>query len=82
MIKSHVQNAIATSFIGMLYGPIFPACLAMANDILPAEVHMVAMALMYVQFDALSRKIRFSLNLFVVLLSLVLEEVSKLSRPE
>ncbi|KAF8168312.1 major facilitator superfamily domain-containing protein [Crassisporium funariophilum] len=44
-IKSDIQNAVYTSMIGVLYGPIFPACLSMANDILPAEVHMVVMAL-------------------------------------
>ena len=47
-IKSGIQNAVSASLIGVLYGPIFPACLSMANDILPEEVHMVAMALMYV----------------------------------
>ncbi|KAJ3498028.1 hypothetical protein NLJ89_g10274 [Agrocybe chaxingu] len=44
-IKSNIQNAVSTSLIGVLYGPIFPACLSMANDILPEEVHMAAMAL-------------------------------------
>lgn len=47
LVKSNVENAAATSLIGLLYGPIFPACLSMANDVLPAEVHMVAMALMW-----------------------------------
>ena len=46
LLKSATQDAIYTSLIGMFYGPVFPAALGMANDILPGEVHMVAMALM------------------------------------
>ncbi|KAF8203265.1 MFS general substrate transporter [Pholiota molesta] len=45
LVKSTVENAVATSLIGLLYGPIFPGCLSMATEVLPAEVHMVAMAL-------------------------------------
>ena len=45
-LKSATQDAIYTGLIGLFYGPIFPAALGMANDILPGEVHMVAMALM------------------------------------
>ncbi|KAF8887929.1 major facilitator superfamily domain-containing protein [Gymnopilus junonius] len=45
LVKSNIENAVATSLIGVLYGPVFPACLSMANDILPADVHMVAMSL-------------------------------------
>jgi fucose permease len=45
-LKSPTQDAIYTSLIGLFYGPVFPAALGMANDILPDEVHMVAMALM------------------------------------
>lgn len=45
-LKSATQDAIYTGFIGLFYGPVFPAALGMANDILPGEVHMVAMALM------------------------------------
>lgn len=45
IIKSNVQNSIATAFIGLFYGPIFPGVLGMVNDVLPGEVHMVAMAL-------------------------------------
>lgn len=48
IVKSSVGNAVAASIIGALYGPIFPACLSMANDILPPHVHMVSMALMWV----------------------------------
>lgn len=46
VVQSHVQNSVAAGFIGLFYGPIFPAALAMANDILPEEVHMNVMALM------------------------------------
>jgi hypothetical protein len=45
-LKSATQDGIYTSFIGLFYGPVFPAALGMANDILPGEVHMVVMALM------------------------------------
>ncbi|KAF9557866.1 MFS general substrate transporter [Agrocybe pediades] len=45
LVNSYVENAIATGMIGVLYGPVFPACLTMATDILPAEVLMVSMAL-------------------------------------
>ena len=45
-LKSAAQDAIYTGLIGLFYGPVFPAALGMANDILPGEVHMVAMALM------------------------------------
>jgi fucose permease len=44
-LKSATQDAIYTSLIGLFYGPVFPAALGMANDVLPDEVHMVAMAL-------------------------------------
>lgn len=46
LVKSSIENAIATSLTGVFYGPVFPACLSMANDILPDDVHMVAMSLM------------------------------------
>ena len=48
LVRSAAENAGAASFIGLLYGPIFPGCLGLATDVLPATVHMVAMALMYV----------------------------------
>lgn len=46
VVHSYTQNSIAAGFIGLFYGPVFPAALAMANDVLPEEVHMVVMALM------------------------------------
>ncbi|KAF8898373.1 major facilitator superfamily domain-containing protein [Infundibulicybe gibba] len=44
-VNSNIENAFSTSIIGLLYGPIFPACLDLATSILPPDVHMVAMAL-------------------------------------
>lgn len=43
-VNSNAQNAFATSVIGVVYGPVFPACLSLANDILPSEVRLVSMA--------------------------------------
>ncbi|KAF5355973.1 hypothetical protein D9756_004247 [Leucocoprinus leucothites] len=57
VVKSNVQNSVATAFIGLFYGPVFPGALGMANDVLPEEVHMVSMALMYVQSPFLLRGI-------------------------
>ncbi|TFK41367.1 major facilitator superfamily domain-containing protein [Crucibulum laeve] len=45
LINSIFANALFASIIGLMCGPVFPACLAIANAILPAEVHMVSMAL-------------------------------------
>ena len=50
IVRSNVQNSIATAFIGLFYGPIFPGVLGMVNDVLPGEVHMVAMALTWALF--------------------------------
>ncbi|CAA7264720.1 unnamed protein product [Cyclocybe aegerita] len=44
-VNSNVQNAFATGVIGLVFGPVFPAILTLANDILPSEVRMVSMAL-------------------------------------
>ncbi|KAF8168311.1 major facilitator superfamily domain-containing protein [Crassisporium funariophilum] len=44
-VNSNIQNAFSTSIIGLAYGPLFPAILAMANDLLPAEVRMISMGL-------------------------------------
>ncbi|KAJ3507663.1 hypothetical protein NLJ89_g6181 [Agrocybe chaxingu] len=44
-VNSNAQNAFATCVIGLVFGPIFPAILTLANDILPSEVRMVSMAL-------------------------------------
>jgi len=47
-VNSNIENAFSTSIIGAVYGPIFPACLGMSSDILPSEVRMISMGLMYV----------------------------------
>lgn len=46
-VDSNIQNSVSASIFGALYGPIFPACLSMANDLLPSKVHMVSMTIMY-----------------------------------
>ncbi|KAI0343924.1 MFS general substrate transporter [Trametopsis cervina] len=42
-VDSFVENAIATAFLGVVYGPIFVAALALVNDLLPADLHMMSM---------------------------------------
>ncbi|KAF9014961.1 major facilitator superfamily domain-containing protein [Cyathus striatus] len=44
-IDSAMANAIFASIIGVACGPVFPACLGIAIDVLPSEIHMVTMAL-------------------------------------
>ncbi|KAJ2920395.1 hypothetical protein MD484_g112, partial [Candolleomyces efflorescens] len=44
-VRSVVVDSVALAVIGLLYGPLFPACLSVANDILPQEIRMVSMAL-------------------------------------
>lgn len=77
LVKSNIENAVATSLIGLLYGPIFPACLSMANDVLPAEVHMVAMALMWAILNNISHYPIDSECLFIALHLQALAEVSE-----
>ncbi|KIL71036.1 hypothetical protein M378DRAFT_6885 [Amanita muscaria Koide BX008] len=38
-------DSFSASLIGLFYGPVFPAMLSMATDILPDEVHLISMAL-------------------------------------
>ena len=45
-VNSNIQNAFYTGIIGLVYGPVFPASLTLANDILPPDIHMVSMAIM------------------------------------
>ncbi|KAJ7225733.1 major facilitator superfamily domain-containing protein, partial [Mycena pura] len=44
-IHSIPENALFVSLIGLLFGPIFPACLELGNDLLPVEVNMISMAI-------------------------------------
>lgn len=45
-IHSFVENAFATAVIGFAYGPIFVGNIAQANEIIPTELHMIAMQIM------------------------------------
>jgi fucose permease len=45
LINSNIENAVSASLIGAFFGPVFPACLELANDLLPAEASMIAMAI-------------------------------------
>ena len=47
-VNSNIENAFSTAIIGTVYGPMFPACLTMANELLPPNVHMVSMTLVCV----------------------------------
>lgn len=47
-VRSTVENGISTAIVGLVYAPIFPGVLSLANEISPPEVHMVSMALMCV----------------------------------
>ncbi|KAI0670133.1 major facilitator superfamily domain-containing protein [Trametes maxima] len=44
LVPSFVENAVSTAIIGTVYGPIYPANLASARDLLPTEVHLVSLA--------------------------------------
>jgi hypothetical protein len=48
LTKRVFVNAFCASIIGLLYGPIYPGLLSMATEVLPDEVHLVSMSLMYV----------------------------------
>ena len=50
-VNSNIQNSLSTSIIGLAYGPIYPATLTLANDILPPDICMVSMAVMWVIFS-------------------------------
>ncbi|KAH9947661.1 MFS general substrate transporter [Amylocystis lapponica] len=43
-VHSFVENAFSTAIIGMVYGPIYPSNLALSNDLMPVDLHMVSMA--------------------------------------
>ncbi|KAJ7102145.1 MFS general substrate transporter [Mycena belliarum] len=44
-IDSTIENAVSAALIGAVFGPVFPACLELANDLLPAEVNMISMGI-------------------------------------
>ncbi|CAE6422347.1 unnamed protein product [Rhizoctonia solani] len=41
-----VGNALCTAIVGFVLGPIFPTSLSLATKLLPAEIHMTALATM------------------------------------
>nr|GAT47875.1 predicted protein [Mycena chlorophos] len=45
LVKSTVANAVSVSIIGLCFAPVFPSSLELANDLLPVEVHMIAMGI-------------------------------------
>ncbi|KAI9066644.1 MFS general substrate transporter [Trametes sanguinea] len=45
LVPSSIENAVSTAVIGAVFGPVFPANLASARDLLPAELHMVSLAI-------------------------------------
>jgi hypothetical protein len=48
-------NAVSSSIVGLMYGPIFPGAMAFCNELLPHKMHMVSMALLYVPIVTRSR---------------------------
>ncbi|KAH9487131.1 Bypass of stop codon protein 6 [Psilocybe cubensis] len=44
-IGRFVWGHVTPNIIGLVYGPVFPASLTLANDILPLEVRIISMAL-------------------------------------
>ncbi|KAI0768518.1 MFS general substrate transporter [Trametes elegans] len=45
LVPSFVENAVSTAIVGTVYGPIFPSNIAVARDLLPAEMHLVSLAI-------------------------------------
>ncbi|CAE6516666.1 unnamed protein product [Rhizoctonia solani] len=45
-VPSFVGNAFCTAIVGFVLGPIFPTSLSLATKLLPAEIHMTALATM------------------------------------
>ncbi|KAJ7932617.1 major facilitator superfamily domain-containing protein [Mycena leptocephala] len=45
LIKSDLENAVSAALFGVFVGPVYPACLELANDLLPVELNMVSMAI-------------------------------------
>ncbi|KAI0690670.1 major facilitator superfamily domain-containing protein [Cytidiella melzeri] len=42
-VNSFVENCFAAALLGLVYGPIFVAGLALINDLLPVDLHMISM---------------------------------------
>jgi hypothetical protein len=75
--RSVPVNGAALSIVGLFYGPIWPATLNWANDMLPQEVRMVTMAIMYVFLHANHLR----LHLLTASLDLVLPPWATVRRP-
>ncbi|KAJ7597630.1 MFS general substrate transporter [Mycena floridula] len=46
LVDSNIENSFSTAVIGAVYGPVYPATLAMTNDLLPSKVHLVSMGIL------------------------------------
>ncbi|RPD81762.1 MFS general substrate transporter [Lentinus tigrinus ALCF2SS1-7] len=44
-VPSFIENAVSAAVVGLVYGPIYPANISIARDLLPAEVHLVSLAI-------------------------------------
>ncbi|KAH7911241.1 MFS general substrate transporter [Hygrophoropsis aurantiaca] len=44
-INSTLENALSSAVVGLVYGPMFPSSLGLANEVLPKEMRMVSMAI-------------------------------------
>jgi hypothetical protein len=65
-VNSNIQNAFSTGIVGLVYGPVFPASLTLANDTLPPDIHMLSMAIMWVIYcfsSAVLRKLIINQNI-------------------
>ncbi|KAI0757238.1 MFS general substrate transporter [Daedaleopsis nitida] len=44
-VPSCIENAVSTAAVGLVYGPIYPANIGIARDLLPTELHLVSLAI-------------------------------------
>ncbi|KAI0724319.1 MFS general substrate transporter [Cerioporus squamosus] len=44
-VPSCIENAVSAAVVGLVYGPIYPANIGIARDLLPAELHLVSLAI-------------------------------------
>jgi hypothetical protein len=42
-VDSFIENCFATALLGLVYGPLFVAGLGLVNELLPVDLHMIAM---------------------------------------
>ena len=54
-VHSFPANAFSVSIVGFAYGPIFPGNMGQAHEVLPEELRMISMAIMYVDYAAEQR---------------------------